>query len=113
MNTPSTSRVVAAYLSLRTADEDPFVVIGNYGRGVQTLWPSTRKPLPYTRHEAEKIADDLNKKETRNRPGGNAHWHAKPLSQALDFVEGEARFSLISLQDSLEYREDDDEDDDS
>ena len=77
-----------------------YVVIGNAGRGRQNLWPSSDSPEAYSQQEAEKLAQDLNSKQR----GGytQIHYHAKPLDQALDYVEsGRARVGLKSLLGSL------------
>jgi len=68
--------------------EDAWVVIGNYGRGVQTMWPSSKKPRVYSKREAEKLAKDMNA-EPKHAIGSfvdNIHWHAQPLDKALRYA---------------------------
>jgi len=82
------------------ASSGKYVVIGNYGRGVQTLWPKTAKPGAYPQLEAQRIADKLNGSAGRqNRPGGGVHWHHKPLEDALEYVNRhEAVVAIQRLQ---------------
>lgn len=61
-----------------------YVVIGNAGRGRQTLWPKSEEPGTFTMAEAEKIAADLNK----SGRGGymQIHYHVKPLDDAPNYI---------------------------
>lgn len=69
----------------RLAAEGLCIVIGNYGRGEQVLWPETDRPKAYPRAEAEQIVLRLNRQGIA-RPGGSPHWHAKPLSEAEMYI---------------------------
>jgi hypothetical protein len=82
------------------AKDELYVVIGNYGRGVQTMWPGTDRPEAYPRRKAEQIAKKQNDSQRGRpaRPGGNAHWHAKPLREALEYVVGRPAAALRRLQ---------------
>jgi hypothetical protein len=76
-------------------DEKHHVVIFNYGRGVQSLWPSTKAPKTYTHKEAQDIV-------ARNKSSPftqmQAHVHSKPLSQAHTYVSGSAADKIDALQ---------------
>ena len=67
-----------------SGQEDLYVVIGNAGRGRQTLWPKSEEPGTFTMAEAEKIAADLNK----SGRGGymQIHYHVKPLDDAPNYI---------------------------
>ena len=83
--------------------EEPYVVIGNEGRGVQVLWPSSAEPQALSREEAEATVERL----TRTLPSariGRMHWHAKPLADADQYVSSgqEASYGLSRLRDSME-----------
>ena len=67
-----------------SGQEGLYVVIGNAGRGRQTLWPKSESPETFTNAEAEKIAKDLNS----HQGGGymQIHYHVKPLSDAPDYI---------------------------
>ena len=56
-----------------------YVVIGNAGRGRQTLWPKSEDPGTFTMAEAEKIAADLNS-------AGRGGYHVKPLDDAPNYI---------------------------
>tara|TARA_X000000950_G_scaffold210508_1_gene253190 strand:+ start:247 stop:555 length:309 start_codon:yes stop_codon:yes gene_type:complete len=61
-----------------------YVVIGNAGRGRQTLWPKSEDPGTFTKVEAEKIAADLN---NAGRGGYmQTHFHVKPLDDADKYI---------------------------
>lgn len=75
--------------SMVLAESEPFVVIGNYGRGEQTCWPSGPKPKTYTKAQAEAIVARLEKEKSGIGSGSrydHCAWHAKPLSEALNYV---------------------------
>lgn len=68
---------------------DAYVVIGNWGRGVQTTWPKGEAPGVWTKKDAEQIAKDLEADEKGKGaiPGSaGIAWHAKPLDNALEYV---------------------------
>ena len=67
-----------------SGQEDLYVLIGNAGRGRQTLWPKSEEPGTFTMAEAEKIAADLNK----SGRGGymQIHYHVKPLDDAPNYI---------------------------
>tara|TARA_B100000886_G_scaffold136167_1_gene91904 strand:- start:272 stop:583 length:312 start_codon:yes stop_codon:yes gene_type:complete len=67
-----------------SGQEDLYVVIGNAGRGRQTLWPKSEEPGTFTMAEAEKIAADLNK----SGRGGymQIHYHVKSLDVAPKYI---------------------------
>jgi len=79
--------------------EELYVVIGNAGRGRQNMWPKSDEPGAFPKAEAEKIVKDLNSK----RIGGymQIHYHAKPLSQAIEYVSqgNKAYIGLLNLMD--------------
>jgi hypothetical protein len=69
--------------------DDPYVVIGNWGRGTQTCWPKGEAPGVYTKEDAEKIVSTLEKEQKGKGaiPGSSGiAWHAKPLEGALEYV---------------------------
>jgi hypothetical protein len=65
-------------------EENLYVVIGNAGRGRQTMWPEASKPGVYSKTEAEKIAKEQGSQSLAY--GGSIHWHAQPLHQATEYV---------------------------
>jgi len=76
-------RIIREEIANKTPkNPDRWVVIGNYGRSGQTLYPSSLQPEAYSMEEAEDIADRLNSQER----GFRLHWHAKPLAQADRYV---------------------------
>lgn len=88
--------------SLLPGDE-PYVVIGNQGRGVQVLWPSSAEPEALSREEAEATAERLNRTLPSGRIG-RVQWHFKPLSRAEEFVSSgqEASIGLAHLRQEME-----------
>ena len=74
--------------------EKHHVVIFNYGRGIQSLWPSTKAPKTYTYKEAQDIV-------ARNKSSPFTQMqdvHSKPLSQAHTYVSGSAADKIDALQ---------------
>lgn len=91
---------------------DLYIVIGNYGRGSQVLYPKTDAPKTYSRREAEKIVEEMNDAPGRgNRPGGGAHWHAKPLKEAERYISRYEALSAVERlrRDFFGYSEEDDD----
>lgn len=89
-------------LSAETArDGEPWVVIINAGFGRQTTWPNADNPGTFSEEEAKKIALD-------NNPESQYHWHAKPLSKALEYVTSgnKCYYALQDLQMQYEDRHD-------
>lgn len=88
--------------SLLPGDE-PYVVIGNQGRGVQVLWPSSAEPQALSREEAEAVAARLNRTLPSGRIG-RVQWHFKPLSRAEEFVSPgqDASIGLAHLRQEME-----------
>ena len=84
-------------------EDEPYVVIGNQGRGVQVLWPRSSEPQAMGREEAERTAERLNRTLPSARIG-QMNWHAKPLSVASDYVSSgqEASIGLAHLRASLD-----------
>lgn len=76
---------------------DLYVVIGNAGRGRQTMWPKSESPGVYSKSEAESIAAEQNKDSRMF--GGGIHFHAQPLHQATKYVSPgqEATIGLANL----------------
>ncbi len=67
----------------------PYVVIVNYGRGQQAMWPSSKEPGAFSQAEAQAIVDDQTAKQTpfNSRPGaGHGHWMCRPITEALKYV---------------------------
>jgi hypothetical protein len=62
-------------------EENLYVVIGNAGRGRQTMWPKASQPGVYSKTEAEKIAKEQGDQTLAY--GGSINWHAQPLSRDL------------------------------
>jgi len=63
-------------------ETDIFVVIGNLGRGQQTMWPKSASPGVYSETEASRIADEQNL-DSRMPGGARISWHHQPLSHDL------------------------------
>lgn len=82
-------------------DGEPWVVIINAGYGRQTTWPNADKPGTFTEEEARAIA-------LENNPSSQYAWHAKPLSQALEYVTSgnKCYYALQDLQMQYEERYD-------
>lgn len=80
---------------------EPWVVIINAGYGRQTTWPNADKPGTFSEEEARNIA-------LENNPSSQYAWHAKPLSQALEYVTkgNKCYYSLQDLQMQYEERHD-------
>ena len=80
---------------------EPWVVIINAGYGRQTTWPNADKPGTFTEEEARAIA-------LENNPSSQYAWHAKPLSQALEYVTSgnKCYYALQDLQMQYEERYD-------
>ncbi len=78
-------------------EENLYVVIGNAGRGQQSMWPKSDQPGVYSKTEAESIAAEQNKDS--RIIGGSIHFHAKPLHQATKYVNPgqEASIGLANL----------------
>ena len=78
-------------------EENLYVVIGNAGRGRQTMWPRSAEPGVYSKTEAESIAAEQNKDS--RIIGGRIHFHVQPLNQATEYVNPgqEAHIGLINL----------------
>ena len=78
-------------------EEEMYVIIGNAGRGRQNLWPQSAEPEAYSKIEAGQLSDDLNSKQGRGL--SPIHYHAKPLSQAIEYVSPGtlARTGLLNL----------------
>jgi len=91
-----TRRQIRKIISEAISDQ-MYVIIGNVGRGRQTLWPKTIEPGLYTKQEADMQLRDL--EDSRVGSFETIHWHAKPLEQALKFVSPgtEAHISLSEL----------------
>tara|TARA_B100000683_G_C12333300_1_gene491477 strand:+ start:151 stop:651 length:501 start_codon:yes stop_codon:yes gene_type:complete len=68
-------------------EEEQYVVIGNAGRGQQNMWPKSEEPELYSKEEAEAIAKEQNAKSRSMGFGRSIHYHAKPLSQAGEYIE--------------------------
>lgn len=64
-------------------ETDLYVVIGNAGRGRQSMWPKSERPGVYSKAEAEKIAKEQNRDSRSLGFGGSIHYHAQPLSRDL------------------------------
>ena len=62
--------------------EEKYVVIGNAGQGRQSVWPSSADPEAYSKEEADAIVKDRGSSRY-----STIHWHAKPLSKALDYID--------------------------
>jgi hypothetical protein len=72
-----------------SADNEPYVVIINHGRGQQESYPRSDAPEVYTKDEAQAIVDkELARQNSLNGvPGkGHAHWHAQPLKNFKNYV---------------------------
>jgi hypothetical protein len=72
-----------------SADNKPYVVIINHGRGQQEAWPRSDAPEVYSQAEAQAIVDkELARQNAFNGvPGkGHAHWHAQPLEHFKNYV---------------------------
>jgi len=71
------------------ADNKPYVVIINHGRGQQEAYPRSDAPEVYSKDEAQAIVDkELARQNAHNSvPGkGHAHWHAQPLEHFKNYV---------------------------
>lgn len=80
----------------------PYVVIVNYGRGQQAMWPSSKEPGAYSQVEAQAIVDEQTAKQTpfNGRPGaGNGYWMCRPITEALKYVAmgNECYYGLCEL----------------
>lgn len=86
----------------KKANEELYVVIGNWGRGRQTLWPTKDDAQVYTKSKAERV---LREAKSRSKRMGDTlvNWHMKPLSEADQYVMGDASYALQRLTDDL-YR---------
>jgi hypothetical protein len=62
--------------------EEKYVVIGNAGQGRQSVWPKSDEPQAYSKEEADAIVKDRGSSRY-----STIHWHAKPLSKALDYID--------------------------
>ena len=62
--------------------EEKYVVIGNAGQGRQSVWPKSDEPEAYSKEEADAIVKDRGSSRY-----STIHWHAKPLSKALDYID--------------------------
>jgi hypothetical protein len=78
---------------------EPYVVIGNHGRGSQALYPSSEAPVAYDQAEAEDLVRRLNAGESGPF---RTTWHTKPLTTAGDFISpGQpSALGLLRLQGS-------------
>ncbi len=59
--------------------EKTHVVIGNKGRGSQTLWPKSEAPELYTKDEADSIVTKMNGKPGLKFGPTQIHWHTKHI----------------------------------
>ena len=86
----------------KQANEELYVVIGNWGRGRQTLWPTKDDAQVYTKSKAERVLRDA---KDRSKHVGDTliKWHIKPLSEADQYVMGDTSYALQRLTDEL-YR---------
>ena len=62
--------------------QEMYVVIGNAGQGRQSVWPKSDEPEAYSKEEADAIVKDRGSSRY-----STVHWHAKPLSKALDYID--------------------------
>jgi len=78
-------------------EDNLYVVIGNAGRGRQTMWPKSSQPGVYSKTEAENITKEQNKDS--RMVDGSIHFHTKPLQKALEYVNAgqEAHIGLTDL----------------
>lgn len=70
------------------ADNKPYVVIINHGRGQQEAYPRSDAPKVYTKDEAQAIVDKELARQNALNGGqkGHAHWHAQPLEHFKNYV---------------------------
>ncbi len=66
--------------------EKTHIVIGNRGKGSQTLWPKSEAPELYSQSEAEAIATKMNGKPGIKFGPTIIHWHTKHIDVAHKFV---------------------------
>jgi hypothetical protein len=92
-----TRRTLRRIIRESLEEENLYVVIGNAGRGQQSMWPKSDQPGVYSKTEAEAIAKEQNKDS--RMIGGSIHFHAKPLHQATKYVNPgqEASIGLANL----------------
>ena len=64
-------------------ETDLYVVIGNAGHGMQSMWPKSERPGVYSKAEAEVIAKKQNRDSRSMGFRGSIHYHAQPLSRDL------------------------------
>lgn len=92
-----------------SVEDNLYVVIGNAGRGQQSMWPKSSQPGVYSKSEAEKIVRERG--EDNKLAFGNIHFHAQPLNQAMKYINPgqEAHLGLTNLladyEDDSIYRE--------
>ena len=92
-----------------SVEDNLYVVIGNAGRGQQSMWPKSSQPGVYSKSEAENIVRERG--EDNKLTFGNIHFHAQPLHQAMKYINPgqEAHLGLTNLladyEDSSTYRE--------